>query len=83
MTVHLTPEQEQAFQKISNERGLTVEQLVHRSIDDYILFNPARIEAFNEALAEAERDGWIEHENLYARIDDILAEKGFARSASA
>jgi len=82
MTVHLPPEQEQAFQKISDECGLTVEQLVHRAINNYILFNPQRMNAYSEALAEAERDGWITDQDSDARIEDVIHEKGFARRAS-
>ena len=78
MTVHLTPEQEKEFQEISDECGLTVEELVHRSIDDFILFHPIHTKAIREALAEAERDGWIESEDLWDRVEIALKAKGSA-----
>jgi predicted transcriptional regulator len=72
MTIELTSDQEEALRQISIQSGLSMEELVHRTIDDYILFYPGHVAAIEDAQRQIERGEFLEHEEVVARINAML-----------
>jgi len=72
MEVHFTPEQEAQLAQIANNAGTDAERLVKEAALR-LLEEDARFRAaVREGIAQADRGEFIEEEEMYARLEQML-----------
>jgi len=73
MTVQLTDAQERKLNEVAAQSGLSVDEHAQRAVDQYLLWRGDFVAAVQEGLAAAERGELVEHKDVVAMLDDILA----------
>ncbi len=76
MTVNLTPAQEERLLRLAASFQRTPDELAQEAVDGYLEHIEDLTVAIREGEESAERDGWIPHEEVVARVD-----KRFPKSA--
>lgn len=72
MEVHFTPEQETQLSQIATHTGTDVERLV-KDVALLLLHEEARFRAaVGEGIAQADRDEFVEEEEMDARLEQML-----------
>ena len=72
MEVPLQPEKEAQLAKIAAHRGLKTDELAEQVLSRYLEDDKRFIEAVNVGLAAADRGDFVEHDEVGARIKQIL-----------
>jgi predicted transcriptional regulator len=72
MEVRLQPDKEAQLAKIAAKRGLKTDELAEQVLSRYLEDDKRFIEAVNIGLAAADRGDFVEHEDVGARIKQIL-----------
>lgn len=68
MTLELTPTLQEELERLAVECQSTPSALAQRAVEEYILYSKQLTAEVNEAEAEAEREGWISHEEAFEHI---------------
>ncbi len=72
MEVPLQPEKEAQLAQIAAQRGVKTGELAQQVLSRYLEDDSRFIEAVNLGLAAAERGVFVEHDEVGARIQQIL-----------
>jgi predicted transcriptional regulator len=72
MDVHLTPAQEQKLQHLAAEMHRTPDELAQEALDGYLKHVEALTADVRVGEESAERDGWLTHEEVFARLNKRL-----------
>jgi predicted transcriptional regulator len=72
MEVRLQPEKEAQLAKIAAQRGLKTAELAQQVLSRYLEDDTRFIEAVNLGLAAADRGEFVEHDEVAAKIQQIL-----------
>ena len=72
MEVHFTPEQEARISQIASHNGVNAEQLVKDATMRLLKEDERFRAAVREGIAAADRGEFVEHEEVWARIESIL-----------
>jgi len=72
MEVHLRPEKEAQLTQIAEQRGLKPADLAQQVLSRYLEDDTCFVEAVNVGLAAAERGEFVEHEEVGAKLKQIL-----------
>jgi predicted transcriptional regulator len=72
MEVPLQPEKEAQLAQIASQRGLKIDELAQQVLSRYLEDDTRFIEAVNVGLAAADRAEFVEHDEVGARIQQIL-----------
>jgi len=75
MDVHFSPELEAKLNRKAAHEGRDTESLVHEAVERYLDYDEWFIREVEKGLAQAERGELLEHEDVGARIEKLLAEK--------
>ena len=72
MEVRLQPEKEARLAQIAAQRGLKTDELAEQVLSRYLEDDKRFIEAVNIGIAAADRGEFVEHDEVRARIKQIL-----------
>lgn len=72
MEVRLQPEKEAQLAQIAAQRGLKTDELAEQVLSRYLEDDKRFIEAVNIGIAAADRGEFVEHDEVRARIQQIL-----------
>ena len=72
MEVPLQPEKEAQLAQIAAQKGLKTNELAQQVLSRYLEDDTRFIEAVNLGLAAADRGEFVEHDEVGARIQEIL-----------
>ena len=72
MEVRLQPDKEAQLAKIAAKRGLKTDELAEQVLSRYLEDDKRFIEAVNIGLAAADRGDFVEHDDVGARIKQML-----------
>ena len=72
MEVRLQPEKEAQLAHIAAQRGLKTDELAQQVLSRYLEDDIRFIEAVNVGLAAADRGEFVEHDEVGAKIQQIL-----------
>ena len=72
MEVSLQPEKEAQLAQIAAQRGLKTDELAEQVLSRYLEDDKRFIEAVNIGIAAADRGEFVEHDEVRARIKQIL-----------
>jgi predicted transcriptional regulator len=72
MEVRLQPEKEAQLAEIAAQRGLKTDELAQQVLSRYLEDDTRFIDAVNLGLAAAERGEFVEHDEVAAKIQQIL-----------
>jgi predicted transcriptional regulator len=72
MEVRLQPEKEAQLAEIAAQRGLKTDELAQQVLSRYLEDDTRFIDAVNLGLAAAERGEFVEHDEVGAKIKQIL-----------
>jgi len=72
MEVRLQPEQDAQLAQIAAQRGLKTDELAEQVLSRYLEDDKRFIEAVNIGIAAADRGEFVEHDEVRARIKQIL-----------
>ena len=72
MEVRLQPEKEAQLAQIAAQRGLKTDELAQQVLSRYLEDDTRLIEAVNLGLAAADRGEFVEHDEVGAKIQQIL-----------
>jgi predicted transcriptional regulator len=72
MEVRLQPEKEAQLAEIAAQRGLKTDELAQQVLSRYLEDDTRFIETVNLGLAAAERGEFVEHDEVGAKIKQIL-----------
>ena len=72
MEVPLLPEKEEQLAEIAAKRGLNPDQLAQQVLNQYLEDDDRFVEMVNLGIALADRGELIEHEEVIARLKQIL-----------
>ncbi len=72
MEVRLQPEEEAQLAQIAAQRGLKTDELAQQVLSRYLEDDIRFIEAVNVGLAAADRGEFVEHDEVGAKIQQIL-----------
>lgn len=72
MEVPLQPEKEAQLAQIASQRGLKTDELAEQVLSRYLEDDKRFIEAVNIGIAAADRGEFVEHDEVRARIQQIL-----------
>ncbi len=72
MEVRLQPEKEAQLAQIAAQRGLKTDELAEQVLSRYLEDDKRFIEAVNIGIAAADRGEFVEHDEVRARIKQIL-----------
>jgi predicted transcriptional regulator len=72
MEVRLQPEKEAQLAQIAAQRGLKTDELARQVLSRYLEDDIRFIEAVNVGLAAADRGEFVEHDEVGAKIQQIL-----------
>jgi predicted transcriptional regulator len=70
--VRLSAEQEDRLRQIAARTGKIAEQVVQDAVDRHLEYEADFIDAVEKGLASARRGDLVEHDEVVARIDQIL-----------
>jgi len=73
MTLHLTSAQERKLQDFAAQSDRTPDELAQTAVDRYLSYLEELAAAVREGEESAEREGWIPHEQVVARIKQRTA----------
>lgn len=68
MTIELTPALEEELAKLAAESNCTPFELAQRAVADYVAYTKQSSNEVHEAEEEAEREGWIPHEQIFEEL---------------
>jgi len=72
MEVRLQPEKEAQLAQIASQRGLKTDELAQQVLSRYLEDDTRFIEAVNLGLAAADRGEFVEHDEVGAKIQQLL-----------
>ena len=72
MEVRLQPAKEEQLAQIAAQRGLKPDELAQQVLSKYLEDDSRFIEAVNLGLASADRGEFVEHDEVRAKIQQIL-----------
>lgn len=72
MDVPLQPEKEAQLAQVAAQRGLKPDELAQQVLSRYLENDTRFIDAVNSGLAAAERGEFVEHDEVGARLKQIL-----------
>lgn len=72
MDVPLQPEKEAQLAQVAAQRGLKPDELAQQVLSRYLENDTRFINAVNSGLAAAERGEFVEHDEVGARLKQIL-----------
>ncbi|MGA2424012.1 MAG: hypothetical protein ABSG07_08420 [Terriglobales bacterium] len=72
MEVRLQPEKEAQLAQIAAQRGLKTDELAQQVLSSYLEDDTRFVEAVNLGLAAADRGEFVEHDEVGAKIQQIL-----------
>jgi predicted transcriptional regulator len=72
MNVPLQPEKEARLAQIAAQKGLNADELVQQVISRYLEDDTRFVEAVNLGLAAAQREEFVEHEEVGKKLKQIL-----------
>jgi predicted transcriptional regulator len=72
MEIRLQPEKEAQLAQIAAQRGLKTDELAQQVLSRYLEDDTRFIEAVNVGLAAADRGEFVEHDEVGAKIQQIL-----------
>jgi predicted transcriptional regulator len=72
MEVRLTTDQQAKLTQLANDKGLDVDALAQEAIDSYLEAEFRFVEAVKLGEAELEREEYLTHEEVGARIDKLF-----------
>ena len=72
MEVRLQPEKEAQLAQIAAQRGLKTDELAQQVLSRYLEDDTRFIEAVNLGLAAADRGKFVDHDEVGAKIQQIL-----------
>ncbi|MFY9674679.1 MAG: hypothetical protein WB817_18570 [Terriglobales bacterium] len=72
MEVRLQPAKEEQLAQIAAQRGLKPDELAQQVLSRYLEDDSRFIEAVNLGLAAADRGDFVEHDEVGAKIQQIL-----------
>ncbi len=72
MEVRLQPEKEAQLAQIATQRGLKTDELAQQILSRYLEDDSHFIEAVNLGLGAADRGEFVEHSEVWAKIQKIL-----------
>jgi predicted transcriptional regulator len=73
MEVNLSPEKEAKLQHLAIRTGRPTSQLVSEAVDRMLEYDARFIEAVEEGRGAARRGDLLEHDDVVARIEQILS----------
>jgi predicted transcriptional regulator len=72
MEVRLQPEKEAQLAQIAAQRGLKTDELAQQVLSSYLEDDTRFVEAVNLGLEAADRGEFVEHDEVGAKIQQIL-----------
>ena len=72
MEVRLQPEKEAQLAQIAAQRGLRTDELAQQVLSRYLEDDTRFIDAVNLGLAAADRGDFVEHDEVEAKIQQML-----------
>jgi predicted transcriptional regulator len=72
MEVHLDPDKEARLTQIATLRGVQTDELAQQVLNQYLEDDERFIEAVNAGLAAADRGEFVEHEQVWSEVENIL-----------
>jgi predicted transcriptional regulator len=73
MEVHLSPEQEAELSELASRKGRDADTLAQEVLDFYLKHEARFVEAVKRGIASADRGNLIEHDEVLARVNRLLA----------
>lgn len=70
--MHLNPDKEARLAEIAVQRGLKTDELAQQILDGYLDYDDRFLEAVDAGLVSADRGEFVEHEEVWARVEQIL-----------
>jgi predicted transcriptional regulator len=73
MEIHLSPEQEAELSELASRKGRDADTLAQEVLGFYLKHEARFVDAVKRGIASADRGDLIEHDEVLARIDQLLA----------
>jgi predicted transcriptional regulator len=74
MAISLTPALEQRLEHLAAEIHRTPDELAQEALDSYMHHIEGLTASVREGEQSAEREGWLSHEEVFARLNKRLRE---------
>jgi predicted transcriptional regulator len=75
MEIELTPELQAKLERIASQQGRDTKSLVHEAVERLIGYDEWFIRQVETGLAQADRGELLEHEEVVARMEDLISRK--------
>jgi predicted transcriptional regulator len=75
MKVKLTAEMQAKLERLAAEQGRAAETLVHEAVERLIGYDKWFVREVDKGLAQIEADEVLEHDDIGARIEEVLSEE--------
>jgi len=75
MEIHLPPELKAKLDRVAAEQGRDAESLVHEAVERLADYDEWFIRQVEKGLAQVDRGEVLEHEEVAARLDKVIAQK--------
>ena len=72
MEIQLTPEQETQFSQLADEEGRDKAELIHEALSRYLVDEARFIAAVKKGFDSLDRGDYVSHEEVGARIEELL-----------
>jgi predicted transcriptional regulator len=75
MEVHLSPELQAKLDRIASQQGRDSQSLVHEAVERLVGYDEWFLSEVEKGLAQIESGEVVEHEEVGARLEELLREK--------
>jgi predicted transcriptional regulator len=72
MEIHLSPEKEARLSQIASSKGRHTDEFAQEVLERYLECDARFIEAVSAGLAAADREEFVEPEEVWAHVEEIL-----------
>ena len=75
MEINLSPELQAKLERIASQQGRDSQSLVHEAVERLVGYDEWFIQQVEKGLAQIDRGEVLEHEEVAARLENLIARK--------
>ena len=75
MEIELSPELQAKLERVASQQGRDTKSLLHEAVERLVSYDEWFLRQVEEGLAQADRGELVEHEEVVARVETLIADK--------
>jgi len=75
MEIELSPELQAKLERVASQQGRDSKSLVHEAVERLVSYDEWFLRQVEEGLAQADRGDLVDHDEVVARMESLIADK--------